>query len=108
MSNITNLLDTSKSDLKIFKTAGEIADQLGYKAYIVGGYVRDRLLNKPPSKDIDITVDGGTPFSSGLNSYNYEWSGGLSSQNLNNLLPEKTSAKNKTIYAEKGIVKKVY
>tara|TARA_B100000029_G_scaffold197588_1_gene195723 strand:+ start:1480 stop:2895 length:1416 start_codon:yes stop_codon:yes gene_type:complete len=58
MSNITNLLDTSKSDLKIFKTAGEIADQLGYKAYIVGGYVRDRLLNKPPSKDIDITVDG--------------------------------------------------
>ncbi len=26
--------------------------------------------------------------------------------NLNNLLPEKTSAKNKTIYAEKGIVKK--
>ena len=53
MSNITNLLDTSKSDLKIFKTAGQVADKLGYKAYIVAGYIRDRLLNNPPSKDIE-------------------------------------------------------
>ena len=58
MSNITNLLDTSKSDLKIFKTAGKVAEELGYKAYVVGGYVRDALLDIPPSKDIDITVDG--------------------------------------------------
>ena len=60
MSNITNLLDTSKSDLEIFKAASKVADQLNYKAYIVGGYVRDRLLNKPISKknDIDITVNG--------------------------------------------------
>jgi len=60
MSNITNLLDTSKTDLKIFKAASKVAEQLNYKAFIVGGYVRDRLLNKPLSKnnDIDITVDG--------------------------------------------------
>ena len=60
MSNITNLLDTSKTDLEIFKAAGKVADQLNYKAYIVGGYVRDRLLNKSISKknDIDITVNG--------------------------------------------------
>ena len=60
MSNITNLLDTDKADLKIFKSAGKVADKLNYKVYIVGGYVRDRLLNKSISKndDIDITVDG--------------------------------------------------
>ena len=60
MSNITNLLDTSKTDLKIFKSARKAADMLNYKAYIVGGYIRDRLLNKPLSQknDIDITVDG--------------------------------------------------
>ncbi len=60
MSNITNLLDTSKTDLKIFQSASKVANKLGYKAFIVGGYVRDRLLNKPIEKnnDIDITVDG--------------------------------------------------
>ena len=58
MSNITNLLDTSESVLKIFKAASNVAGNLGYKAYVVGGFVRDKLLNIPPSKDIDITVDG--------------------------------------------------
>ena len=60
MSNITNLLDTSKSHLKIFKAAGNVADTLNFKAYIVGGYIRDLLLNKSIDNitDIDITVDG--------------------------------------------------
>ena len=61
MSNITNLLDTDKADLKIFKSAGKVADKLNYKAYIVGGYVRDKLINGNKEceiKDIDITVDG--------------------------------------------------
>tara|TARA_B100002051_G_scaffold259019_1_gene278027 strand:+ start:8820 stop:10244 length:1425 start_codon:yes stop_codon:yes gene_type:complete len=60
MSNITNLLDTSKSHLKIFKAAGNVADILNFKAYIVGGYIRDLLLNKSIDDitDIDITVDG--------------------------------------------------
>ena len=60
MSNITNLLDTSKTDLKIFQSASEVANKLNYKAFLVGGYVRDRLLNKSikNNDDIDITVDG--------------------------------------------------
>jgi len=60
MSNITNLLDTSKSHLKIFKAASHAAEKLNYRAYIVGGYVRDLLLNKNVKDiiDIDITVDG--------------------------------------------------
>jgi len=57
MSNITNLLSTSTSVLKYFKAAGRIADQHNYNAYVIGGYVRDTLLNKNPSKDIDITVN---------------------------------------------------
>ena len=61
MSNITNLLDTSKKHLKIFKTAGKVADSLNYQAYLIGGYVRDKLINGNKEyeiKDIDITVDG--------------------------------------------------
>ena len=60
MSNITNLLDTSKSHLQIFKAAGKVAEMLNFKAYIVGGYIRDLLLNKSIDDitDIDITVDG--------------------------------------------------
>ena len=40
---------------------GEQADRLGVSAYVVGGYVRDRLLGKE-GKDVDIVVlgDGGT------------------------------------------------
>ena len=63
MSNIINLLNTSKTDLKIFESAGKVASRLNIKAYLVGGYIRDKLLNsnlkeKISSKDIDITVCG--------------------------------------------------
>ena len=42
---------------EILKIAGEIADELGYGAYLVGGSVRD-LLMRIPSQDIDIVVEG--------------------------------------------------
>ena len=42
---------------KIFDLVRESARDLGYDVYIVGGYVRDRLLNIP-SKDIDIVCVG--------------------------------------------------
>ncbi len=42
---------------KIFQLIGDTAQELGYPAYIVGGYVRDRLLARP-SKDIDIVCVG--------------------------------------------------
>lgn len=42
---------------KIFTSIGAVADEVGVKAMIVGGYVRDLIL-KRPSKDIDIVVEG--------------------------------------------------
>jgi poly(A) polymerase len=40
-----------------FKTIGELAFQTGMPAYVIGGFVRDILLNRA-SKDIDIVVVG--------------------------------------------------
>jgi poly(A) polymerase len=37
---------------------GAIADEAKIEAYVVGGYVRDELLNRGERKDIDITVVG--------------------------------------------------
>lgn len=42
---------------EIFRLISETADQLNYPTYLVGGYVRDRLLARP-SKDIDIVCVG--------------------------------------------------
>ncbi|MCO6493101.1 MAG: HD domain-containing protein [Phaeodactylibacter sp.] len=42
---------------KIFEVISRTADELGYPAYVVGGYVRDRLLARP-SKDMDIVCVG--------------------------------------------------
>ena len=41
----------------IFAIISEIAAESGNPAYVIGGYVRDALLNRP-SKDIDIVVVG--------------------------------------------------
>ena len=43
----------------IFRQIGEVADAMGREAYVVGGYVRDLMLDLP-SKDIDfVTVGSG-------------------------------------------------
>ncbi len=42
---------------KIFEVIGRAAGELGYPTYVVGGYVRDRLLARP-SKDLDIVCVG--------------------------------------------------
>jgi poly(A) polymerase len=47
----------SSLESPVFKTVGAVADQLGLKAYVVGGYVRDIIL-KRPSKDIDFVCVG--------------------------------------------------
>lgn len=44
-------------DSPIFRTIAKAASDYGVSAYIVGGYVRDLLLDRE-SKDIDIVVDG--------------------------------------------------
>ncbi|MCO5229820.1 MAG: CCA tRNA nucleotidyltransferase [Chitinophagales bacterium] len=46
--------DTEK---KILEVVSKAASSLGIQAYAIGGYVRDKLLNRP-SKDIDITCVG--------------------------------------------------
>lgn len=42
---------------KIFEIIGQAAERLGFPTYVVGGYVRDRLLARP-SKDLDIVCVG--------------------------------------------------
>ena len=61
MSNITNLLDTSKVEFKVFQAVKKTASYLNCEAYAIGGYVRDAILgqkNDDTYPDIDITVKG--------------------------------------------------
>lgn len=50
-----NLSD--KLTLPFFKLIGEQADRLGVEAYVVGGWVRDLVMNRP-CKDIDFVCVG--------------------------------------------------
>ncbi|MEY3712141.1 MAG: hypothetical protein RL104_924, partial [Bacteroidota bacterium] len=40
-------------DHELFRAVGAAADELGLPCYVVGGWVRDRLLDRPHSKDVD-------------------------------------------------------
>ena len=44
-------------DHKIFSIVSEVAESLGVRAFVIGGYVRDCFLGRP-SKDIDIEMEG--------------------------------------------------
>lgn len=44
-------------DTPIFRQLSEVADEVGVPCYVVGGYVRDIILERP-SKDIDVVVVG--------------------------------------------------
>lgn len=53
------MIDLQKSvDHKIFRLIGACADELGLETYVVGGYVRDAILNRGAAKDIDIVAVG--------------------------------------------------
>ncbi len=41
----------------VFKRVGELADERGQRAFVIGGFVRDLLLERP-CKDIDIVTEG--------------------------------------------------
>ena len=44
-------------DTKLFKTISKISSENNVEAYVIGGFVRDMILNRP-SKDVDILVVG--------------------------------------------------
>ncbi|UYZ59625.1 CCA tRNA nucleotidyltransferase [Hymenobacter latericus] len=44
-------------DLPLFRTIADAAQELGYPAYVIGGYVRDLALQRP-SKDVDVVCVG--------------------------------------------------
>ncbi len=56
MSSIKNLLNQNKNHKRIFKLAGQLGHSLGCKTFLVGGYIRDLLMNKT-ANDIDIVVE---------------------------------------------------
>ena len=41
----------------VFKRIGELADERGQRAFVIGGFVRDLMLDRP-CKDIDIVTEG--------------------------------------------------
>ena len=47
-----------KVSTPMFQLIGQVADELGMECYVIGGYVRDLLMNRP-SKDIDVVVTQG-------------------------------------------------
>jgi tRNA nucleotidyltransferase (CCA-adding enzyme) len=56
--NIINLYENYNSDLKaIFEQCSKIAAKNDFKLYLIGGMVRDLLLNRK-GHDVDITVEG--------------------------------------------------
>ncbi len=61
MSSISQLLTEKPLQANILKIAGEIGQDENIPVYVVGGYVRDALLNKN-NKDIDIVVEGNALF----------------------------------------------
>jgi len=57
MGSISELLTENTLHTEILTTAGDLASREKLPAYVVGGYVRDRLLGRV-SSDIDIMVEG--------------------------------------------------
>ena len=55
MSNLSEILNNSKY-IDILNTAGQVGKEMGIKTYVVGGYIRDAILNRE-LKDIDIMVE---------------------------------------------------
>ena len=42
----------------VFQTVARVADELGLDTYVIGGYVRDALLERGNAKDIDFVAVG--------------------------------------------------
>ncbi len=57
MTNISQLLTADPVHMAILKAAGRIAERMQLSVYVVGGFVRDALMNRPTT-DIDLMVEG--------------------------------------------------
>lgn len=59
MRNVTHLMQERLHGplLDTLRRIGQVADQLGYQAYVVGGFVRDLFLYRR-NEDIDIVIEG--------------------------------------------------
>ena len=57
MTSIATILNSESEHTKILSLAGSIGDELNMDVYVVGGYVRDLLLDRK-TNDIDIMVEG--------------------------------------------------
>lgn len=44
--------------LPIFQVISQLADSKGVECYVIGGYVRDKIMGRPFKNDIDILVIG--------------------------------------------------
>ncbi len=53
-----NQFQFSEDEQFLFSTISNCAEQLGYPCYVVGGFVRDKLLNRSYKKDIDFVCVG--------------------------------------------------
>lgn len=62
MANYAHLLDHPH-----FALIGNVADSLGLEVYVVGGFVRDKLLGRPVKMDLDfVTVGSGIALAQGV------------------------------------------
>ena len=57
MTSIATILNQNSTHAEIFKLSGKLSSKIDIPSYVVGGYVRDALLNKK-TNDIDIMVEG--------------------------------------------------
>lgn len=57
MKILTQIEIKNKIDTPLFHKLTETADEMGLECYLVGGYVRDLILERP-TNDIDVVVVG--------------------------------------------------
>jgi putative nucleotidyltransferase with HDIG domain len=51
-------LSLTEKEIALFKQIGQSADELGYPAYVVGGFVRDRIIGRATDRDVDVVCVG--------------------------------------------------
>ena len=57
IGNVTMDINCTEKELFVFKKIAHVANELGMPCYVIGGFVRDKLLNRK-TKDIDIVCVG--------------------------------------------------